>query len=154
MSRTHPSPTHSSSIGGRPVVPSRKAEWGQGQNGSSVPWYPALPCWPTGSRCSTYLFLLLVEVVDDDTDEKVQGEERPEDNEDDEVDVHVEVVFPLRLLFILRGRSQTQESGWQEWGRAAWERGYVRSEGTSPGLRVCVCVCRAGQGGQGQSSEE
>lgn len=50
---------------------------------------------------STYLFLLLVEVVNDDTNEKVQGEEGTEDDEDDKVDVHVEVVLPLRLFFIL-----------------------------------------------------
>ena len=53
--------------------------------------------------CSTYLFLLLVEVVNDDTDEQVQGEERPKDDEDDKIDIHVEVVFPLGLLLVLEG---------------------------------------------------
>lgn len=152
MSRTHPSPTHSSSIGGRPVVPSRKAEWGQGQNGSLVPWYPALPCWPTGSRCSTHLFLLLVEVVDDDTDEKVQGEERPEDNEDDEVDVHVEVVFPLGLLFILRGEAR---HGCQAGRNGAGLPGREGVSGARAPAQGCVSVSvRAEQAGQGRSSEE
>lgn len=77
------------------------------------------PCTPRGSLWSTYLFLLLVEVVNDDTDEKVQGEERPEDDEHDEVDVHVEVVLPLGLLFILRRGNQTERSGRQEVGRAS-----------------------------------
>lgn len=84
--------------------PAGRQNGARGPNGSSVPWYPALPCRPAGSRCSTHLFLLLVEVVDDDTDEKIQGEERSKDDENDEVDVHVEVVFPLGLLFVLRGR--------------------------------------------------
>ena len=67
--------------------------------------------------CSTYLFLLLVEVVNDDTDEQVQGEERPKDDEDDKIDIHVEVVFPLGLLLVLEGRKQTggqagRNGGW------------------------------------------
>lgn len=66
------------------------------------------PCRPRGSLFSTYLFLLLVEVVNDDTNEKVQGEERPEDDEHYKVDVHVEVALPLGLLFILRRRNQTE----------------------------------------------
>lgn len=54
------------------------------------------------STCNTYLFLLLVEVIDDDADEQVEGEERAEDDEDDKVDVHVEVDLIRRLLFHLR----------------------------------------------------
>lgn len=38
---------------------------------------------------NTYLLLLLVKVVYDDTDKQVQGEEGPEDDEDDEVEIHV-----------------------------------------------------------------
>lgn len=53
---------------------------------------------------NTYLFLLLVEVVDDDADEEVQGEEGAEDDEDDEVDVHVEVDLIHWLLFNLTRR--------------------------------------------------
>jgi len=40
----------------------------------------------------------LVEVVNNDTDEEVECEERAEDNEDDEVDVHVEVDLVRGLL--------------------------------------------------------
>lgn len=76
------------------------------QNETRSTLCPAPPCRPMGSTGSTYLFLLLVEIVNDDTDEKVQGEERSEDDENDEVDIHVEVVFPLGLLFILWGRNQ------------------------------------------------
>lgn len=38
---------------------------------------------------NTYLFLLLVEIVNDDTNEEVQCEERPEDDENHKVQVHV-----------------------------------------------------------------
>jgi len=41
------------------------------------------------SICTTYLFLLLVKIVNDDTNEEVQCEERPEDDENHEVQVHV-----------------------------------------------------------------
>lgn len=47
---------------------------------------------------NTYLFLLLIEVVDDDSDEEVQGEERPEDDEEDKVEVHVDVHLTNGLL--------------------------------------------------------
>ena len=50
---------------------------------------------------ATYLFLLLVEVVDDDTNEQVEGEEGAEDDEDDKVEVHVEVHFIFRLVLQL-----------------------------------------------------
>lgn len=56
----------------------------------------------------TYLFLLLIEVVDDDADEQVQGEEGAEDDEDDEVDVHVDVVLVLGLLVRLRAGGDSQ----------------------------------------------
>ena len=52
-------------------------------------------------RKSAYLFLLLIEVVDDDTDEEVEGEEGSEDDEDDKVDVHVQVVFVDGLVLHL-----------------------------------------------------
>lgn len=41
---------------------------------------------------------MLIEVINDDTNEQVQGEEGAEDDEDDKVDVHVDVVLILRLL--------------------------------------------------------
>lgn len=44
---------------------------------------------------------MLIEVINDDTNEQVQGEEGAEDDEDDKVDVHVDVVFILRLLIRL-----------------------------------------------------
>lgn len=54
------------------------------------------------SICTTYLFLLLVKIVNDDTDEEVQCEERPEDDENHKVKVHVQIAFPLRLLLTLQ----------------------------------------------------
>lgn len=50
----------------------------------------------------THLFLLLVEVIDDDTNEEVEGEERAEYNKDDKIDVHVDVVLIFWLVFHLR----------------------------------------------------
>lgn len=44
---------------------------------------------------------MLIEVINDDTNEQVQGEEGAEDDEDDKVDVHVDVVLILRLLLRL-----------------------------------------------------
>lgn len=108
------------------------------------------PCQP-GEQSATYLFFLLVEVVNDDTDEKVQGEERPEDDEHDKVDVHVEVVFPLGLLFILEGRSQTGSSDRQAVGclgvSTLWERGGVQRKVTGTG--VIPSRARAGWVGSG-----
>jgi hypothetical protein len=54
---------------------------------------------------STYLFLLLVEVVDDDSDEEVEGEKGAEDDEEDKVEVHVDVHFANGLLADLSGNS-------------------------------------------------
>ena len=54
----------------------------------------------------THLFLLLVEVVDDDADEEVEGEEGAEDDEDDKVEVHVEVDL-LDGLFLHLGPTHT-----------------------------------------------
>lgn len=52
-------------------------------------------------QSSSYLFLLLVEVVNDHTNEEVQGEEGPENDEDNKVDVHVNVDFIFGLVFHL-----------------------------------------------------
>ena len=49
-----------------------------------------------------YLFLLLIEVVNDHTNEEIKGEEGAEDDEDDKVDVHVDVVFIDGLAFHLK----------------------------------------------------
>lgn len=93
LSGPHGPPPHTHPKGSKKrTSPNRK---GTGPERLPSAW--TQPCSP-GSLWSTYLFLLLVEVVNDDTDEKVQGEERPKDDENDEVDVHVEVVFPLGLL--------------------------------------------------------
>lgn len=50
----------------------------------------------------TYLFLLLVEVINDDTNKEVECEERAKYNEDNKVDIHVDVVLILWLVFHLR----------------------------------------------------
>lgn len=52
-------------------------------------------------RDGAYLFLLLVEIVNNDTNEKIEGEEGAEDDEDDKVDVHVEVDLIRGLLLHL-----------------------------------------------------
>lgn len=41
----------------------------------------------------TYLGLLLVEVVDDDANEEVEGEKGAKDDEADKVKVHIEIGF-------------------------------------------------------------
>lgn len=52
----------------------------------------------------SYLFLLLVEVVNDHTNEEVEGEEGAKYDENDKVDVHVDVDFIVGLVFHLGGR--------------------------------------------------
>ena len=94
--------------------------------------------------CSTYLFLLLVEVVNDDTDEQVQGEERPKDDEDDKIDIHVEVALPLGLLLVLEGRKQT---GGQAGSNGGWAGRVCQRKVSIWGVRVRVRV----QGGRGWS---
>lgn len=60
-----------------------------------------MSCKCSREDLKSYLFLLLIEVVDDDTDEEVQCEEGTEDDEDDKVDVHVYVVLVHWLVFHL-----------------------------------------------------
>lgn len=55
-----------------------------------------------GKKVKTYLFLLLVEVINNHTNEEIEGEERAKYNEDDKIDIHVDVVLILRLVFHLR----------------------------------------------------
>ena len=50
----------------------------------------------------TYLLFLLIEVIDDDTNKEIEGEERAKDNEEDKVDVHVDVDFSDRLIANLK----------------------------------------------------
>lgn len=45
-----------------------------------------------------YLFFLLIEVFNDDTDEQIQGKEWTEYDKEDEVQVHVNIDFSLGLL--------------------------------------------------------
>ena len=45
----------------------------------------------------TYLFFLLVEVVNDDANKEIECEEAAKNDEDDKVKVHVHVVLPLGL---------------------------------------------------------
>ena len=56
----------------------------------------------------TYLLFLLIEVIDDDTNKEIEGEERAKDNEEDEVDVHVDVNFPDWLVTNLKWISITK----------------------------------------------
>ena len=66
------------------------------------------------SRESTYLSFLLVEVVDDDADEEVEGEEGAEDYEDHKVDVHVKVGLVHRLVFHLDGTHHNNNNSKQQ----------------------------------------
>lgn len=63
-----------------------------------------------GGWVDTHLLLLLVEVVNDDTDEEVESEEGPKDDEDDKIEVHVDVHLVLGLFFLLQ-RPQDR-TGW------------------------------------------
>jgi len=51
-----------------------------------------------------YLAFLHVEVVDDDADEKVESEKRAEDDEEDEIHVHIIAVLSFWLLIRLQVR--------------------------------------------------
>lgn len=57
----------------------------------------------------TYLFLLLVKVVNDDTNEQVECEEGPKDDEDDKVEIHVQVHFILRLFSHLKQHNNIKD---------------------------------------------
>lgn len=54
---------------------------------------------------NTHLSLLLVEIVDNDADEEIEGEEGAEYDEDDKVKVHVQVDFSDGLLLHLKPNS-------------------------------------------------
>lgn len=51
---------------------------------------------------NTYLSFLLVKIVNDHTDEKVEGKKRAEYDEDNKVEVHVEVNFSAGLFLHLK----------------------------------------------------
>ena len=50
----------------------------------------------------TYLLFLFVEVINDDTNEQVKREEGSKDDEEDEIQIHVDVAFLYGLLAILQ----------------------------------------------------
>lgn len=58
----------------------------------------------------SYLFLLLVEVVNNHTNEEVEGEEGAKYDENNKVNVHVDVDFIVGLVFHLRGRHNIEGS--------------------------------------------
>ena len=51
---------------------------------------------------NTYLFLLLVEIINDDTNKQIEGKEGSKNDEKDKVEVHVDVDFPYGLLSQLK----------------------------------------------------
>lgn len=53
---------------------------------------------------------MLIEVVNDDTNEQVQGEKGAKDDEDNKIYVHVNVVLILGLLFLLQGRREINDT--------------------------------------------
>lgn len=65
---------------------------------------------PPKGRADTHLSLLLVEIVNDDADEEVEREEGAKNDEDHEVQVHVEVDFSNWLFLHLK-----QGDRWLPW---------------------------------------
>lgn len=55
-------------------------------------------------RKATYLLFLLVEVVDNDTNEEIQHDEEPKDDEYDKVGVDVKIILIYGLIFHLVDR--------------------------------------------------
>ena len=51
---------------------------------------------------------MFIEVINDDSDEKIESEERAEDDEEDEVEVHIDVDFANRLLTELQVKTDTR----------------------------------------------
>lgn len=54
----------------------------------------------------SYLFLLLVEVINDHTNEEIEGEEGAKYDENHKVDVHVDVDLIVRLVFHLKEKQK------------------------------------------------
>ena len=53
-------------------------------------------------KFNTYLFLLFVEIINDDTNKQIEGKEGSKNDEKDKVEVHVDVDFPYGLLSQLK----------------------------------------------------
>lgn len=53
---------------------------------------------------NTYLLFLLIEVINDDTNKQIQGEERTKYYEDNKVKIHVKIDFIVRLLIYLQSK--------------------------------------------------
>ena len=53
---------------------------------------------------NTYLLLLFIEVIYDDSNKEIESEERPKDNEEHKVDVHSNVDFSDGLVSNLKWR--------------------------------------------------
>lgn len=68
----------------------------------SPPWqnWGKQPSW---ASVHTYLFLLLVEVVNNNADKEVQGEERAEDDKNHEVEIRKGIRLKVWLLIFLLG---------------------------------------------------
>ena len=77
-------------------------------------------CQQSGS--DTHLSLLLIEIVNDDADEKVEGEEGTEDDEDNKVQVHVQVHFLDRLLLHLDTHTHRTLGNSEQVGRQCYDK--------------------------------
>lgn len=53
---------------------------------------------------------MLVKVVNDDTNEEIEGKERAKDDEGNKVDIHVDVVFIDRLVLDLQRAGKRHSS--------------------------------------------
>lgn len=64
---------------------------------------------PDASVANTHLSFLLIEIVNNDANEEIEGEEGAEYDEDDKVEVHVEVYFSDGLFLNLKPNSLTSQ---------------------------------------------
>lgn len=62
-------------------------------------------------RAGAHLLLLLIKIVNDDTDEKVEGEEGAKDDEDDKIQIHINVNLIRWLFFHLQGNRKKSFKG-------------------------------------------
>lgn len=53
------------------------------------------------NNLNTYLLFLLVEIINDDSNEKIQSEECTKYDEDDKINIHVQVLLIGGLFFHL-----------------------------------------------------
>lgn len=97
------------------------------------------PAWrevwlfPLATDGNTYLFLLLIEIVNNDTDEEVQSKEGPKNDECDKVQVHQYVILISGLQFYLKVKANTKTrhniqeremKTWiSNWSEYTWETG-------------------------------